>query len=100
MSRSITLSVNNKPIELDYFVQGFIDHTTGGMVEALEDTGKIKELHISIISTGVKITLNGAAVPINTFVSKIIKNTVFGMVSSLKGVEQINQLEIDIERTD
>jgi hypothetical protein len=100
MSRRITLSVNNKPIELDYFVQGFIDHTTGGIVEALEGTGKIKTLHISIEANEVKIILDNAIVPINTFVSKIIKNTIFGMVSSLKGVDKISQLEIDIQRTD
>ncbi len=100
MSRHITLSVNNKPIEIDYFIQGFIDHTTGGMVEALEGTNKIKVLHISIEAGEVKIILNGATVPINTFVNKFIKNTIFGMVSSLKGVSEINQLGIDIERTD
>ncbi len=100
MSRRIALSVNNKLIELDYFVQGFIDHTTGGIIEALEGTGKIKTLHISIEANEVKITLNNAIVPVNTFVSKIIKNTIFGMVSSLKGVDKINQLDIDIDRTD
>ncbi len=100
MSRSITLSVNHKPIELDYFVQGFIDHITAGIVEALEGTSKVKTLHISIEANEVKITLNNAIVPVNTFVSKIIKNTIFGMVLSLKGVGKINQLEIDIERID
>ena len=100
MSRHIALSVNNKPIELDYFVQGFIDHTSGGIVEALEGTGKIKTLRISIEANEVKITLNKIIVPINPFVSKIIKNTILGMVSSLKGLDKINQLEIDIERTD
>ncbi len=99
MTRHITLSVNNRPIELDYFVQGFIDHTTGGMVEALEGTGKIKTLHILIEANEVVITLNNAFVPINAFVSDIIKNTIFSMVSSLKGVDKVNQLEIDIKRT-
>ncbi len=100
MSRRVALSVNNKPIELDYFVQGFIDHITAGIVEALEGTGKIKTLHISIEANEVKITLNNVIVPINTFVSKITKNTIFGLVSSLKGADKIDQLEIDIERTD
>jgi hypothetical protein len=100
MTKRIALSINNEPIELDYFVQGFIDHTTGGIVEALRGTGKINTLHISIETSDVKITLNNGIVPINTFAGKIIKNTLFGMASSLKGVDNISQLEIDIERTD
>ena len=99
MSRRVSLSVNNNPIELDYFVQGFIDHTTGGMIEALEGTGKIKTLNISIKNSDVTVTINNANVPVNRFVSIIIKNTVCGMVSSLKGVDTIDRLELDIERT-
>ncbi len=100
MTKHVTLSVNGKPIELDYFVQSFIDHTTGGMVEALEGTGKIKTLDIAIEATKVNITLNGVIVPANAFVSKIVTNTVAGMVSSLKGVGDISRLNISIQRTD
>jgi len=100
MSRRIILSINNKPIDIDYFVQGFIDHTTGGIIEALEGTGKIKTLQIIVEANEVKINLNDAVVPINTFVNKIIRNTLFGMISSLKGVDKIDRLEINVERFD
>jgi hypothetical protein len=100
MTRRIALSVNDKPIELDYFVQSFIDHTTGGMVEALEGTGNIKTLDISIEAGEARLTLNGAIVPMNAFVSKIVMNTVLGMISSLKGVGDTSRLNISIERTD
>jgi len=99
MSRHVTLSVNNEPIEIDYFVQGFIDHTAGGIIQALEQTGEVKTLHISIEAGKVTVTLNNTAVPVNTFVNKIIDNTVSGMVSSLKGVNKIDRLEIDIKRS-
>ncbi len=99
MTKRIALSVNDKPIELDYFVQTLIDHTTGGIVKALEGTGKIKTLDISIEATEVKLTLNGVIVPTNAFVSKIVMNTIFGMISSLKGVGDISRLNISIERT-
>ena len=36
MTRQISLLVNEVPINLDYFVQGFIAHTTAGMLAALE----------------------------------------------------------------
>ncbi len=100
MSRRIALSVNDTPVEIDYFVQGFIDHTIGGMIEALEGTGRIKTLRISIEGNAVDISLNEATVPAKTFVSNIIRNTILGMVSSLKAVDKIDRLQIDIERTD
>ena len=98
MSRSVALSVNHMPIQLDYFVQGFIDHAAGGMIAALEGTGDIRTLDISIEGEDVSVTLNGADVPFNAFVNKIIRNTVFGMVSSLKGVGEIDRLNISIDR--
>ena len=97
-SRQVSLSVNNVPIELDYFAQGFIDHTVGGMLSALEGTGQIETLDISIEAAKVTINLNNAVVPINPFVNKIIRNTIVGMVSSLKGVSEINTLDISIRR--
>jgi hypothetical protein len=99
MTRRIALSVNDKPIELDYFVQSFIDHITGGIVEALEGTGEIKTLDISIEASEVRLTLNGVMVPMNAFASKIVMNTISGMISSLKGVGDISRLNISIERT-
>ena len=98
MTRQVSLSVNGAPIELDYFVQDFIDHTTGGMVAVLGGTGEIESLELSIEGDRVAINLNNAVVPINPFVTKIIRNTVSGMVSSLKGVSEINKLNISVRR--
>lgn len=99
MTREIKLMVNDAPIALDYFVQGFIDHTVGGMLEALEGTGEIKTLELSIDGDEVKIDLNNASVPLNFFASKIIKSTVTGLVSSLKGVAgKVNEVRIDLRR--
>jgi len=98
MTRAISLSVNNMPIELDYFVQGFIDHTVSGMISALEGVGEIKILDISVEGDKVTINLNDAMVPINPFVNKIIRNTVVAMVSSLKGVSEMNRMNISIRR--
>jgi len=97
-SRQVSLSVNNTPIELDYFVQGFIDHTIEGMLAALEGVGEIKSLALSIDEDKVTVNLNNALVPTNLFVSKIIRNTIAGMLSSLKGVSEINKVKIGIIR--
>ena len=98
MIRQVSLSVNDIPIELDYFVQGFIDHTVGGILLALEGTGEIKSLGVVIEKDRVRLDLNDAELPLNPFVTKIIRNTVTGMISSLKGVSEINKISISIRR--
>jgi len=97
-ARQITLSVNDLPIELDYFVQGFIDHVVGGILAGLKDTGEIEKLDVSIEGGRVTINLNNAMVPINPFVNKIIRNTIIGIVSSLKGVSGVRKINISIKR--
>ena len=98
MTRQISLLVNDQPIALDYFVQGFIDHTIGGILATLEGTGEMKSMDAAIEGDKVTISVNNAVVPTNPFVSKIIRNTIFGMVSSLKGVGKINKVNIFIKR--
>ena len=98
MTRAVSLSVNDVPIELDYFVQGFIDHTVSGMISALEGVGEIKLLNLSVEGDKVTINLNDAIVSINPFTNKIIKNTTLGIVSSLKEVGEINRMEINVSR--
>jgi hypothetical protein len=98
MTRQVSLLVNDVPVSLDYFVLGFIDHTTGGMIAALEGTGEIKTLELTIDGDEVAINLNNAAVSIKPFVIKIIRNTVAGMLSSLKGVGEIDRVKLNITR--
>ena len=98
MTRQVGLLVNDVPIELDYFVQGFIDHTISGMVLALEGTGEINTLDVSVAGDEVVVNLNRAPVPTNFFVNKIMSNTIRGMVSPLKGVSQISSVKISITR--
>ncbi len=97
-SRQVSLLVNDVSIDLDYFAQGFIDHTVGGILAALEGTGEIQSLELSTDGDKVTINLNNAIVPTKPFVNKIIRNTIAGMVSSLKGVNEINRVNISIRR--
>ena len=99
MTRHVSLSVNDVPIELDYFVEGYIDSVVGGIVESLRDTGKIENLDLSIDNEGqVAINLNGTDVPLKYFPNDIIRSTILGMVSPLKGVGEVDRLEINISR--
>ena len=98
VSRQVSLSVNDTPIELDYFVQGFIDHTISGMLVSLKGTEEIKSLDVSIEGDKVAINLNNDILPINPFVNEIIRSTIVGMVSPLKGVSEINKAYIGIRR--
>ena len=99
MTRQISLSVNDVPVELDYFVQEYLDHVVGGIVGSLKDTGEIETLELSIDNEGqVAINLNGTDVPLKYFPNDIIRSTILGMVSPLKGVGEVDRLEINISR--
>ena len=98
MTVILNLSVNDVPIKTDYFVAGFIDHTVSGMIEALEGTGKIKNLNLVIDGDSVTINLDGVPVPVNVFASKIIKATTIGMLSTLKGVNDVKKLNLILSK--
>ena len=98
MTREVSLLVSGQPITLDYFIQGFIDHTVGGMLASLEGVGTIERVELSIEGDNVTVDLNGAHLPTNPFVSRIIMNTVCGMVSSLKGVGETGSVKVVIQR--
>jgi hypothetical protein len=100
VTRNISLSVNNTPIKLDYFVEGYLDHVTVGIIASLKGASEIKDLELNIDQDGiVTVNLNGADIPLNFFASEIIKSTVTGMVTPLKGVEgAIDKLQLKIER--
>ncbi|MFH1651664.1 MAG: hypothetical protein ABID87_06165 [Chloroflexota bacterium] len=98
MTREVTLNVGGAPIPLDYFVERFVDHTVVGMIAALEGTGEIGTLDLTIDGDAVAVTLNDAPLPVNAFVSKIIGSTVRGMVSVLKGVSDTTRIKILVRR--
>ena len=99
MTRKIDLTVNNVPIELDYYVSGYLDHVVGGIITSLRDTGEIQDLKMTIDKGRVTIDLNGSQVPLKPFPMNIITSTMSGVVAPLKGVDQpMETLEIDIQR--
>ena len=98
MTRQVSLWVNDQPIDLDYFVSGFIDHTIVGMMGALKGVSLVDSLSLSVRGGEVNLEVNNAQVATNEFVSKIIKNTITGMVSTLKGVSKVESIRIEIKR--
>ena len=102
MTREVSLTVNAAPIKLDYFVAGYLDHVTGGIIASLKGTGEIKKLKLTISDKGlVKINLNSADLPINYFVEEIVRSTFTGMIAPLKGVDKdkpLQSLELNISR--
>ena len=97
-TRQLGLTVDGAQVEMDYFVQRFIDHVVGGIVAGLHGTGDVEALSLSIDGDSVALELNGEPVPMNDFVRAIVKSTVVGMVSSLKGVGEVHTLAILIMR--
>jgi hypothetical protein len=98
MTRRISLSVNDAPIEMDYFVQGFVDHTVVGMVSSLEGVGDINDIGVSVNGNKATVSVNSDKVPLNEFAAAIVSSTVRGLVSSLKGAENPQKIQIGIER--
>ncbi len=98
MANQINLTVNDRPVELNPFVQSFIEHVATGILSALHGTGAIENMALAITADKqVTIRLNNALVPLSPFVSKIIYGTITGMVAALKDVGQINNLQIVIK---
>jgi sulfur carrier protein ThiS len=97
-SKQVSLYVNDAPIEMDFFVQGFVDRVSSGILSSLKGTCRIKNLDFSIEEDTVVINLNGSVVPTNTFVNKITRSTIAGMVSALKGVSDTRRIHIVISR--
>ncbi len=101
MTKLITLAVNDKPVDTDYFIEGFLDHTVAGMIMSLEGTPKIRKqiekMDIAVNAGQVKISVNSQAVPANAFVNKLFINTLTGIVSTLKGVANPGKIDIHIE---
>ena len=94
----ISLSVNDTPIALDNFVQGYIDHVMGGILTSLKGTGAITSVDLTIKGDQVSIILNNAAVTLTSFASLIIRNTLVGMISSLHGVHAIERIRLNINK--
>jgi hypothetical protein len=99
MAKKVKLTVNNNPIELDFFVHEYIEKVVGGIVASLNDTGEIENLELTIDNSGqVSIHLNEADVPLKEFPVQIIKSTIDGILVPLRGVEgSINTVEIVIK---
>ena len=93
------LTVNDAPIKLKYFTQGFIEHIVNGILGSLKGTGEIENLELSIDEDRqVKLNLNGADISLTPFANKIITETITGMVSTLKGAGKIHRLNLIINK--
>ncbi len=99
MPKRVSLAVNHVPVDLDYFVAGYIERVVGGIIASLHDTGEIEALELIVDSEGrVRISLNNADVSLKEFPVEIIRSTLEGVVAPLKGVERVlNPIEIRIE---
>ena len=67
MTQNINLTINGEPIRINQFVEGFIGHIITGIVESLENTGKIKDLNLTIEGDKVTVNLNGSVIPTGAF---------------------------------
>lgn len=100
MARKVSLTINDNPIEMDNFVEGYIYHVTAGILASLKGTNTIEDLELKIDNDGlVEIALNGVDIPLSYFPVQIIRSTVTGMVANLKGVDgEVQTLELKVSK--
>jgi len=100
VARKTSLTVNNIPIELDYFVEGYVYHVAAGILASLKGTSTIKNLKLEVDADGqVQITLNGDDVPLSFFPVQIVRSTLAGMVATLKGVnKEMKTLSLSVKQ--
>ncbi len=98
VSRQVSLTVDDAPIALNDFVQGYIDHVVSAILTSLRGTAEIKGIDLSLDGDRVSVLLNNEAVPLNPFATRIILGTMLGMVSSLKGVSSIKKMQLSINK--
>ena len=96
MGRQISVTVNDMPISMGRFVEGFVEHTVTGMMASLDGIGEISRLDIAINHDDVTITINGEQVQITAFVAQITRSTIIGMISTLHGVGLIERVNISV----
>ena len=97
-ARQVMLSINDTPIALNDFVQGYVDHVVSAILTSLRGTAEIEGIELFIEGDHVSIVLNKAAVPLNPFAICIIRSTMLGMASSLKGVSSIERMRVNIKK--
>lgn len=90
------LWVNNKPVELNPFVEQILAGTVAGALRSLKGVGSLQSVELQLHQGSVTITVNGKEVALTPFPNDIIAGTVAGFVSSLKGVDKIEILKINL----
>ncbi len=98
ISQQVSLFVNDAPIELNDFVERYIDHAVSAILTSLRGTAEIESIELTIDGDRVSIVRNNDAVPLNPFATRIIRSTILGMVSSLKGVSTIERMQVNIKK--
>lgn len=92
-----TLQVNEKPVELNPFVEEFLARISVGVVTSLKGVDYIRTINIHYEHDDISIEVNGDGLSVTPFPVMIIANTLRGLVSTLKGVDTINELDISVK---
>ncbi len=91
------LLVNDKPIEMNPFVEDLLSRVSVGIVSSLKGVESIKEVEIQKQADDIKIMVNGETINLITFPVMIIESTLVGLISVLKGVDNIKSFCITVK---
>lgn len=91
------LWVNNKPVEMNRFVEDLLGRVSVAMVSALKGTEEMRGVEIVLTTKETKVTVDGRDIPLNPFTEEVIGNTLRGLVSSLKGVGDTSSVSVSVK---
>jgi hypothetical protein len=91
------LLVNNKPIEMNAFVEDLVARVSIGIVSSLKGVDAVNDIGIQKQKDSIDIMVNGKAIALTVFPVMIIESTLCGLVSVLKEVDEIKTFSINIE---
>ena len=92
-----SVQINQSPLELNEFVEGFIAEVAIAMVKSLKGVDYIKKVEYHHEKDDVEVAVNGEDIELTQFPIEIINSTLLGIMAPLKGTDNIERLDIVVE---
>ncbi len=91
------MTVNEKAIEMNAFIEGYVSHIAAGIVQSLKGVDYLSKIDIICDGEEIKIAVNGENISLTPFPNDLISSTLKGMLEPLKGVDEIKKLRISVD---
>jgi hypothetical protein len=91
------MKVNNKAVEMNEFVEGYIAHISAGIVQSLKGVDYLKKIEMKLEGNDVEIHVNGDDIALTPFPIEIIVSTLKGIIKPLAGTDNAELIQINVD---